>query len=460
MARLRAAQIAERPQRCARQERDRPLHLGVRPDDATDRRLLLGRARAVSRLCSQRRSRRSRGHGGTERRRSDRAGNGRSRCPRERRAEAPGRGADRRDGHAPPDPPARLADGFRRGRGRPCPRSRRPARLPGERGVRGLRDRSTPSAHGDRPARGRTHAHGRRRRTAVGVLGRDDHVRDGADDDAARRSARDAARRRGVVHPGIRRRRSQSAVRRARATHLDRRHAPVLRRLRAAPARSRRVAERRRRRRDAGALVQGRSPVDDHGDAHRSGRHDCLAGGRHRARARRVRRRVPATDADAGGPAVVAASTGRGSLDADGQRARRPGPRIDRDPSVRGQLDARVASRRPRARRRSSLGRAGRHPLDAITRGPREGHDRDAGRGRRTHRVERRARRRRPGRRVGRTRSEPQARRHGPLRRPRHGDERAGRRVAGAVRHGAPGRAGRPTDGATTVTPCSSSRRS
>ena len=43
---------------------------------------------------------------------------------------------------------------------------------------------------------------------------------------------------------------------------LDRAHAPVLRRLRAAAARGRRVAERRRCRRDAEALVQGRAAVD------------------------------------------------------------------------------------------------------------------------------------------------------------------------------------------------------
>ena len=91
---------------------------------------------------------------------------------------------------------------------------------------------------------------------------------------------RDAARRRGIVDAGfdgtVLNRRPTGASGRS-PTALMLQYYGVFA---PPPLEDRRLAERRRRRGDAGALVQGRPPVDRDSDAHRAGRHDRLAGER------------------------------------------------------------------------------------------------------------------------------------------------------------------------------------
>ena len=135
---------------------------------------------------------------------------------------------------------------------------------------------------------------------------------------------------------------------------------------------------------------------------------------------------------------------GRWTLTVSG--ARRPGPHLHDDSQVLGQLDAGVAPGRARPRRRHADRRQSGHSLDAGARRPGEGHDRDRRGHRGAYRLERIPTCRRAGRRVGRPRREPQARRNRALRRPRDGHERARRRLADAVRDRAPGHAlARPT---------------
>ena len=121
----------------------------------------------------------------------------------------------------------------------------------------------------------------------------------------------------------------------------------VLRRLRAAARASGRLAERRRRGGDAAALVQGRPPVEGDGDADRARRHGRVPGARP-ARARELRRRLPARSRDPTQacrrrrPSRSPPAEGRWTLTVSATDDQ--GLSVDDDAAVRGQLDARARS--------------------------------------------------------------------------------------------------------------------
>ena len=202
------------------------------------------------------------------------------------------------------------------------------------------------------------------RRTAVGVLGRDDHLRDGADAwcgsaRCARCSSTAEDRRRWhSTVPCSTGRRTGASVRSRRAVMLQ--YYGVY-----APPPLEAVVSPNG---DGVAETQELSfkvvrPSTTTATLTASGRDDRLAGGRHRSRARRRTRwrsRRPDASPPPEGPAVDAPlppAEGRWTLTVTALDDQGLGSTDDA--SVRGQLDAGVAARRARSRRRASDRRAG-----------------------------------------------------------------------------------------------------
>ena len=176
-----------------------------------------------------------------------------ARGARHRRAEARRRGADRHERRAPAHLPSAVGRDHAGDRRRTGDRPQQQARLPRPRGVRAEPARPAQPAHRSRPARQRPRDHGRHGRSPPRLQRRDDELRARADPRPARRGHRLRVRRRRLDHRRVRGRAAEPALRperRARGLHLAPAH--VLRHGRAARA-GRRLAQRRRDRRDAAA---------------------------------------------------------------------------------------------------------------------------------------------------------------------------------------------------------------
>ena len=278
LARIGSAPGDQLPQQGSGDERRLALHVRLGSVDPTCCWSLRCRARFCSPRHPQHRPCRSGDVHDAGQLGPDRARHGRSGRAWHRRREASGRGAarDRRDGAA--DPPAGLVGRVRCDRRRSGSRARRSARLPVERRVHDLAARAPRAANGRRAARGRGDHPPDDRRSSARPLGRDDELRARAGARPLRRRSWNGARQRRLVDAGVRGSGAELAVGRKGAGRLDRAHAAVLRGVRAAAARGGCVAQRRRCRRDAEAVLQDRASLHPHGDAHRAGRHDRVAG--------------------------------------------------------------------------------------------------------------------------------------------------------------------------------------